>query len=413
MTPRTHTYAGGAWARAVLIASSILLTTFGLVMVYSASMVTAAAEGPSWKYAAQQGAFIALGIFGALIIARMDYRTLRSLSMASWGVLVGVLFLTLAMGLVGGGAKRWVAIAGMRFQPSEFMKIIMMMVVASAAAKWMRGKMPGTRFAREVAVLALIPMTLIILQPDFGTTAVIAMGLVTILVVAGMPIRPLVMGVGGLGVLGAGLIMLSDYRRARVFAFFDPWSNPQGDGYQIIQALLAFGSGGVDGVGLSLSRQKYFYLPAAHTDFILAIIGEEFGLIGTLGVVLLLGAFVWAVFRIAMGCRDPFGKLLAASLGAMFATQSALNMGAVTSIIPITGKTLPFLSYGGSSVIATLLVVGLLISISTHGAAAPRPVRSHNGIEDVSNEGVRERRRDRGAHPSRIERGPAVRRRAR
>lgn len=413
MSARKAEFAGGAGARIALIASATVLSLFGLVMVYSASSVVALESGAPFKYLIGQAVGVAIGAVGAVILSRMDYRTLYGLSRGVWGVLVLILAFTLVEGLVGGGAKRWVVLGPVRFQPSEFMKIALIMVVAWEAARWMRRRIPLGQFSMNVAILAIIPIGLIMGQPDLGSTAVIVAGVITVLLVAGFPARLMLGAIGAVGAFGVIGIAFSDYRRARVLAFLFPWADAQGSGYQIVQAMLAFGSGGFNGVGLALSRQKYHYLPAAHTDFILAIVGEELGLIGTLSVVFLFVVFIWAAFRIALGSRDPFGKLLAAGIAAMFAVQSALNMAAVTGMFPITGKTLPFLSYGGTSVIATLLMVGLLASVSRYGASAPRGLVKRRGNEVMNHEGGRQRRGNGGPHLPRIERRTTVQRRAR
>jgi len=217
---------------------------------------------------------------------------------------------------------------------------------------------------------------------------------------------------GGLGAAVAVLmIAIEPFRVRRVLGFLDPWSDPTGRGYQIIQALLAFGTGGVDGVGLGLSRQKFFYLPEAHTDFILAIIGEEVGLAGTLFVVVVMAVFVWAGLRISAGARDPFGRLVAGSLAGMLGVQAVLNIAAVTGLLPVTGKPLPFVSYGGSSMLVTMICLGLLLSVSQYGALAPRAVRSRPRGEGADGEGASERWRDRGPRPSgAVRRGSSSRR---
>jgi cell division protein FtsW len=198
----------------------------------------------------------------------------------------------------------------------------------------------------------------------------------------------------------------------RVVGFLDPWANASDKGYQSVQALLAFGSGGVNGVGLGLSRQKFFYLPEAYTDFILAIIGEEVGLIGTLGVVAAFAVLVWAGFKIATGARDPFGRLVAGGITGMIAFQAVLNMAAVTGLMPVTGKPLPFLSYGGSSMLVTMVGIGLLLSVSEYGMLVPRAVRPRSKTKETRRESTDERRRDSRPRLSGVDGGRTTRRRA-
>ena len=207
-------------------------------------------------------------------------------------------------------------------------------------------------------------------------------------------------------------IATEPYRLERVMTFLHPGKDPQGDGYQIIQALLAFGTGGLKGVGLGLSRQKFFYLPEANTDFIFAIIGEELGLVGTLAVLSGFGIFIYGGMRIALGARDQFGRMVAGGLTAMIGLQAFMNMAAVTGLIPVTGKPLPFVSAGGSSMLVTMTCVGLLLSVSRYGAKSPRVVRRRTRDEEGPREGPAERRRDGGPHLSRIDSGRPVRRRA-
>jgi cell division protein FtsW len=263
-----------------------------------------------------------------------------------------------------------------------------------------------------VGMVVGIPSLLIILQPDLGTTLTLVAAVAMVLILAGIDWRWAVGAFVGAVGLVAIAIAVEPYRVKRVLAFLDPWADPQGKGYQTIQALLAFGTGGIDGVGLGLSRQKFFYLPEAHTDFILAIIGEEAGLIGALAVVAGIAVFVWAGFRIASGAKDPYGRLVAGGLTGMLAFQATLNMAAVTGLMPITGKPLPFVSYGGSSILVTMICVGLVLSVSQYGACAPRAVRSRKGNGEPRREIPDERRRDRRPHLSGIDGGRASRRRA-
>jgi cell division protein FtsW len=245
-----------------------------------------------------------------------------------------------------------------------------------------------------------------------GTTVTLAVAVVFVLALAGSDLRWLAAATGFVGVLGALFIATSEYRAARVLGFLDPWGDPQGRGYQTVQALLAFGTGGLDGVGLGLSRQKFFYLPEAHTDFILAIIGEEVGLLGTLAVVAAFAVLAWAGMKIAAGAKDEYGRLVAGAITGMIAFQAALNMAAVTGLFPVTGKPLPFLSYGGSSMLVTMICVGLVLSVSEHGAKAPRAVRVRTPKEAPQRESAHERRRDRGPRVSGPRGGRPARRRA-
>jgi cell division protein FtsW len=212
---------------------------------------------------------------------------------------------------------------------------------------------------------------LIMLQPDLGTTVILAGSVFALLFVAGARLRHLFLGLVGTASLGLALIYVEGYRWARLTAFLNPWADPQGAGYQIIQSLIALASGGPLGVGLGASRQKWLYVPNAHTDFIFSIIGEELGLIGNLAVVALFGTFIYAGIRIAMRAPDVFGRLMAAGITAWIGLQAMVNLGAVTALLPITGVPLPFVSFGGSALVVSLAAVGILVSIdrSARGAS--------------------------------------------
>lgn len=408
-----NVFAGGATARYVLLGSALFLTVFGLVMIYSASSITASVKWhSSTHFAVRQIIFILLGAAAAWAIGRFDYRRLRDLAMPIWFGSLGLLLVAIVFGVVRKGARRWIPLGLFNLQPSELAKIACIILVASIAVDWMRGKTPTRSFLARVALATGVPAGIIILQPDMGTTVTLVVGVALVMWLAGVDWRWAVGAIGGGVVVGAIAIFSADYRRERFLAYLDPWANPSDAGYQTIQALYAFGSGGLGGVGLGLSRQKFFYLPEAHNDFILAIIGEEVGLIGTLATVFALCVFVWAGFKIATGTKDPFGRLVAGAVTGMMAFQAFLNMAAVTGLIPVTGKPLPFLSYGGSSMLVTMVSLGLILSVSKHGARTPRAVKPGVGSEGNRRESAPERRRDGGPHLSGSGRRTNARRRA-
>ncbi len=286
MTPPKHAYAGGPGARYVLLGSAFYLTAFGLLMIYSASSVTATVrEGASWHYLARQLVFIGLSAPIAWFLSRFDYRRLRNTSWVLWVGGVVLLVVTLLLGIVRGGARRWIPLGLFSLQPSELAKIACVLLVSSIAIEWMQRKTPTNTFLGRVGMAVGVPAVLVMLQPDFGTTLTLIASVGIVLILAGIDWKWVVGAVAGVVAFAALAIAVEPYRAQRFLAFLDPWSDPQGRGYQTVQALLAFGTGGIDGVGLGLSRQKFFYLPEAHNDFILAIIGEEIGLLGTLSVV--------------------------------------------------------------------------------------------------------------------------------
>jgi cell division protein FtsW len=263
---------------------------------------------------------------------------------------------------------------------------------------WRKGEIDDRTFAIRLAAVVGPVVLLIMLQPDMGTTMSLILGVVVLLWLGGVKGRWFAL-LGAVGLPSVALLIaVAGYRMDRVAAFLDPWADPQKGGYQIIQSLYAFGSGGFFGVGLGLSRQKFFYLPAAHTDFIFAVIGEELGLAGTLGIVIAFALFAYAGMRIALSSKDLFGRLLAGGLTAMIVIQAAMNMAAVTGLMPITGIPLPFVSAGGSSLTLTLACVGLILAVARNSTGSRmrlvRPTKTR-GSERAS---TGEWRRDRGAY---------------
>jgi len=421
MSGHKDVYAGGAVARYLLIGSAVALTLFGLVMIYSASSITAAVrEGSSWHFLLRQVVASIIGVAAAWALSRYDYRQLKGVSNIAWGVGIGALIAVFAVAEITNGSRRWIPLGVMNLQPSEVVKVICVLVVAAAAVDWMKGTVSTTQLMKRTAVIAGVPMVLIVLQPDLGTAVTLAAAVGLVLFMAGIEWKWIFASIGAVVVVAVLGILAEPYRVRRLTGFLDPFADPLGKGYQTVQALLAFGTGGVDGVGLGLSRQKFFYLPEAHTDFILAIIGEEAGLLGTLFVIVAFGVFLWAGVKIAAGSRDTYGRLVAGALTGMLGLQAILNMAAVTGLMPVTGKPLPFLSYGGSSLLVTMISVGLILSVSTYGALAPRAVRlkpratgpTSSKRKEPRREGSDQRRGNGRPRLSRVDGGRAARRRA-
>jgi cell division protein FtsW len=354
----------------LLILVTLALVAFGLVMVYSATSAAAAVGGkdPSY-YLKRQGIYAALGIVLMMVAQRWDYRRLKALApmliLASLALLVAVL----AIGPAINGARRWISLGPAVFQPSELAKLSLAIWAAAYLSR-----RPGPRDLRElwrpVGALAAVFCVLLILEPDMGTAIALMVMLIGMLVVAGTPTGTLLSAMTIAGALGTFAIWMEPYRRARFFAFLNPWHDAQGTGFQIVQAMIGMGSGGIFGVGLGQGVQKIFYLPEAHTDMMLANIGEELGLVGVLGVVGAYALFAYVGFSIAMRCKDPFGKRLAAGLTVLICGQAAINMLAVMGSAPLTGIPLPFLSYGGSSLVVLLAGVGILLNIAQRGSTA-------------------------------------------
>ena len=335
--------------------------------------------------------YAAVGIVLMMLAQRWDYRRLRvfapMLVVASLGLLVAVL----VVGPPVNGARRWISFGPAAFQPSELAKLALCVWAAAFLA---RRPAPRTlkQLWRPIGALTSLYCVLLILEPDLGTAIALVLMLAGMLVVAGMPGRVLGLALGIAAALGTAAIWFEPYRRARFFAFLHPWHDAQGTGFQIVQAMIGMGSGHVFGVGLGQGVQKIFYLPEAHTDMMLANIGEELGLVGVTAVIGAYALFAYAGLDIAVRCRDPFGKRLAAGLTVLVCGQAAVNIAAVLGIAPLTGIPLPFLSYGGSSIVVLLAGVGILLNIAQRGSAA---------AGSVSDRG----RRDGGARPARARRG--------
>jgi cell division protein FtsW len=351
----------------VLPVAVALLTTVGLVMVLSASSVTAFAEyGSSFLFFERQALYALFGALVALAAARLPYRVWYR----AWVPLLGVSFLLLVLvllpsvGAEAGGAARWIRVGDLTLQPSELVKFAVVAAVAAVLSANLRHLQaePG-RWVVPILVIVGGASLLILLQPDLGTMMVIAVTAFLLLFVAGVRLRHLFLSAILAGAAGTALILGETYRRARFLSFLDPWSDPTHTGYQIVQSLIALGSGRLVGVGLGASRQKWMYVPNAHTDFIFSIMGEELGLAGEIVVLGLFAAIVYAGIRIALAAPDAFGRLLAAGITAWFGFQALLNLGAVTGLLPITGVPLPFVSFGGSALVVSLGAVGVLISV--------------------------------------------------
>jgi cell division protein FtsW len=366
----------------VLVVSVAALTLAGLVMVLSASSITAFAQyGSSFTFFKRQAFYTLVGAAGAVAAARLRYQVWRRL----WRPILGltgillVLVLHPSFGTVSGGASRWIAIGSFSMQPSEFAKFGVITAAAAILARNVKHLDEPWRWAVPLLLLVGVFTALILLQPDLGTTTVLVLAVFSLLFVAGVRLRYLLAWAVVASGAGLALIMGEGYRRARLFSFLHPWSDPRNTGYQIVQSLIALGSGHLFGVGLGASRQKWMYMPNAHTDFIFAILGEELGLIGELVVLALFATFVYAGVRIALKAPDAFGRLLAAGITAWLGAQAVVNLGAVTGVLPITGVPLPFVSFGGSSLIVSLGAVGVLFSIGRagmRGAKRPRNGRS-------------------------------------
>ena len=371
--------------RLVLIAVTFVLVCFGLLMIYSASSVTALTSSalgndPAY-YVKRQLKAIVVGLAAAVFLARADYRAfakdfLRYIWLAT--VLLLLLIFTPFAGSDAYGASRWISLAGFTLQPSEFAKITIILTGANLAERYLDERSIDLRHFLGLLALGVgLPLILILKQPDKGSTIIACVTLLIMAYLAGFDKRAVII-LAVLGVLAALYLSLGDsYSRQRVMTMLDPWDDYYGSGYQLIQGFYAFGSGGLFGVGLGFSRQKYSYLPMAHNDFIFAVIGEELGYVGALGMLAGFAIFAWAGFRIARYAPDLTGRLIAAGCTSLIVFQMLVNVCGVIGIMPLTGKPIPFVSYGGSTIMSCLMLVGLMVSVSRR-SVLPETVHDEN-----------------------------------
>ena len=362
---------GNWWGLVVVVAALVVI---GLVMVLSASSVQSQREsGSTWGYFVKQVMWTGLGLVALVAASRFDYRRWRRLVPLLLGVsfLLLVVVLMPGMGVEVNGARSWLGFGPFRVQPAEIVKLALLLFAADLLAR--RSQWLHDMRMTIVPVLAVggVTAVLMMLQPDLGSTMVMGAIVFSVLFVAGLPLVRLA-GIGVVAATFATLLALAEpYRRNRLLAFLDPSRDPGNTGYQINQSLMGVASGGWLGVGLGESRAKWGFLPNAHTDFIFAIIAEELGLIGALIVVSLFLAFAVFGVRVAVTAPDRFGALVAAGITAWILAQAFVNIGGVIGLLPITGLTLPFVSFGGSSMMVTMGATGILLNIAT---AQRRPV---------------------------------------
>jgi len=349
-----------------LFITVLALVGFGVVMVFSASMYTALVNyHDSFYFLKQQLVWAVLGLVALVFAMNFDYRNWRRLAAPALalGFVLLLVVLIPGVGKTVYGAQRWILIGPLRFTPSELVKLCVTVFCAFGLSR-RRDAVRTWRGLLPFLVLLGVVCGLIILEPDLGTAVTLAATVVVMFFAAGASLKNLgVLGLGG-GAALAAAIVAAPYRLSRYLAFWDPWKNPQGSGYHIIQSLYALGSGGLFGVGLGQSKLKFLWLPASHTDFIFAIVGEELGFLGVTILITLFGIFAWRGYRIAVTAPDPFASLLATGLTTGTTLQAVINIGVVTSSLPVTGIPLPFVSYGGTSLVFTLLGAGILLNIS-------------------------------------------------
>jgi cell division protein FtsW len=355
------------------------LGVFGAMMVYSASAMMAlkeSNENSQFGYFFKQIAFVGIGIVAMFVVSRIDYHIFQN----PW-VVFGILTVTVvALGAVFGfapvnGAQRWIRISGWSFQPSELAKIAVPVFLAWFLTR-NEGKVSELRATVLPCLFCLgVLAALVMAEKDLGTTMVLCAIFSTVYFAAGARIMHIAAVGASMAVIGIAAIVIAPWRVQRIMAFLDPYKYSDDSSYQVIQSLYAIGSGGIFGQGFSRGQQKLFYLPYPYSDFIFSVVGEEFGLIGTIAVVFTFGLLLWRGTRAAINAPDRFGMLLGIGLITGIIAQALFNISVVTSILPAKGIPLPFISYGGTSVVATLVGVGILVSISRFSGTAERPQR--------------------------------------
>ncbi|HEA47101.1 MAG TPA: putative lipid II flippase FtsW [bacterium] len=361
---------------------TLALISIGIIMVYSASAILSLDKyNDSYFFLKRQLAWVFLGLVGMLFAARVNYRALPKLLKPAlfFTLLLLILVLFPQFGKEVAGARRWLRMGDFTLQPSELAKLILILYMADTLSrKKEKIKNFTYGFLPPLIILGTI-FILILLQPDLGTALIILVVILGMLFVSGVRLKHLFFLF--LITLPSIWLLINKvgYRKRRILAFLDPWSDPLGDGYQIIQSLIALGSGGILGRGLGEGTQKLFYLPAPHTDFIFAILGEELGFLGGMAVIILFGAFIYFGARIARRAPDLFGSLLALGITTWIGLQAMINIGVATGTLPTKGIPLPFISFGGSSLIFSLIGVGFLLSISLRSHAPSGAWHSHQG----------------------------------
>jgi len=359
----------GVAARRAVILVTFLLVVYGLVMAYSASAAEAYFRyDSSFYFVKRQLLWVLLGVSAMWVLSRVDYARWRRAAVPLAGlVLVGlVAVLVEGIGTSIYGARRWIVVGGQSLQPSEFAKLAAVVLVAALIVRRPRDIESPVGVAWLVAIGVLPAGLLIMLEPDLGTTLVLVVAVAAVLVAAGTRLRYLFSLAAAACLVVLGLIIVEPYRLDRLVTFLDPWKDPQGSGFQATQSLISIASGRIFGVGLGNSVQKFGFLPEQGTDMITGIIGEELGLIGLVVLLALYVTLAWTCFRIALDCKELFGKLLATGITAIIVGQACINVGAALGLLPLTGVPLPLVSLGGTSLVVVLAGLGILLNIATN-----------------------------------------------
>ena len=351
-----------------LLITVFILLGLGIITVLSASSPTALAEtGDSYQYVTKQIISAVIGIILMFAISKIDYRVWQKQYKVIFTITIILLLSVSIIGTESGGAKRWIDLGFTTFQPSEIAKVGVIIFYAAWLTK-NKDKLKSIKEGFLIPILMILPIVgiVLILQNHFSATLVICMLVAILMILAGSRIKYFILIGVPIAALGVAALFLAGqgFRMQRLITFFDPWQDAAGDGWQIIQSLYAIGSGGLFGVGLGNSKQKYLYIPEPHNDFIFSVLAEELGFVGCAVVIILFAILIWRGITISMKAPDMFGSLLAAGITSMIAIQVLINIAVVTSSMPVTGMALPFFSYGGTALIIILASVGILLSVS-------------------------------------------------
>lgn len=363
----------------ILIVVTMLLVAMGLIMVLSASSPSALSEsGDSYKYLRKQAIAACGGFVGMIVLSRIDYNNYKKLKWVFYVVSIALLVAVKFVGMSSGGAKRWINIAGFNFQPSEVAKLAFIIFFAALLSEFQNnGKIKTLGYGCWVPLALLLPVIfcIYILQNHFSATMIICIVTVVQMFIAGTTIKNFLITAGIASPFICGFLAYKmggaasnvdekNFRATRIQTWLNPFADPTGDGWQIIQSLYAIGSGGLFGVGLGEGKQKYLYLPEPQNDFIFAVLAEELGFFGCMVVIILFSIFIWRGIVIALKARDNFGTLIAIGIVSLIGLQAIINIAVVTGTIPVTGMPLPFFSYGGTAILTNLCAVGVLLNIS-------------------------------------------------
>mgnify|MGYP002641824668 FL=1 len=361
----------------LIMGSTLLLLSLGLVMVLSASSVESVRVfGSAYVFAQRQALFGVCGVIALIFALRSSIQFWRKSAWVFLAIAFGLLISVLIIGVEVAGQRNWIEIFGpFRLQPSEFAKLALVIWGAEVLTRKDRHVPTWRNILVPIVPVAGLMMILVLLEGDFGNTLMLAAILCGILFSAGVPLRLFAL-FGGVGLFAVWILTIAaPYRMERISNWLNPDSDRLGFGWQVTQGQYALGTGGVWGVGLGGSREKWGSLPEAHTDFIFPVIGEELGLVGTFAVLLLFGILAFSIFRLSKNSQDPFVRLAAAGVGSWIVIQAVVNIGAVLGLLPVTGVPLPLVSYGGSSLIPTLIAIGMLLACARNEPGARRIIR--------------------------------------